>query len=90
MSEANKNCFGILDKVFPMGDRGLREVAPACFECHERVTCLRAALATEEGLELQSDNLERASAGGFMGRLQRWSRKKTLSRLKEQEKNKKR
>ena len=89
MADGSKNCFGILDKVFPLSDRGLREVTPECFECYDRVTCLRAALVTEEGLGLQSDNLDRAPASGFMDRLQRWSRKKSLSRMMEQEKNKK-
>ena len=74
MTNDHKHCFGTLDEVFPLGDSGLREVPPACFECPDRVTCLRAALATRDGLELQSEKLERASAGGFMGRLQRWSR----------------
>jgi hypothetical protein len=82
MTHSHKNCFGILDKVFPMGKEGLREIVPVCFECPQRRECLQAALQTEEGFELRSQALERSSAGGLAGRLRRWSEKKELSRLK--------
>jgi len=82
MVHSDKDCFGILDKVFPMGREGLREVVPDCFECPHRKECLQAALLTEEGFELRSRVLDRSSAGGLVGRLRRWSEKKELSRLK--------
>ena len=63
-----------------MGNEGLREIVPACFECPERKACLQAALKTEEGFELKSQVLDRSSAGGFVGRLRRWSEKKELSK----------
>jgi hypothetical protein len=87
---AEKDCFGILDKVFPLGKRGLREIVPECFQCPDRTSCLKAALSTKEGLEMRAEILDRASASGLMGRLQRWSQKKELSRLINQEKEKKR
>ncbi len=83
-----KDCFGILDKVFPVGEKGLREVVPECFQCHDRISCLKGALSTEEGLEMRAENLDRAGAGGMIGRLKRWSRKKELSRLMEEQKKK--
>ena len=84
-----KACFGVLHRVFPVGDKGLREVPPDCFECPDRVSCLRRALKTREGLELKAENLDRAEATGMVGRLRRWSQKKELSRLmKESEKKK--
>jgi len=82
MRDSHKDCFGVLDKVFPMGKEGLREIVPACFGCPRRQACLQAALETEEGFELRSQALERSSTGGFAGRLRRWSEKKELSRLK--------
>ena len=88
MSE--KECFGVLHRVFPMGERGLREVAPDCQACPERVPCLKAALRTREGLEMRSEILGRSSPRGFMGGLKRWSRKKALSRLAEREKERRR
>lgn len=83
-----RSCFGILDRVFPLGDRGLREVPPGCFECPARVPCLRAALDTREGIEARADALERQPSGGFLEGLRRWSRKKELSRLMEERKGK--
>ncbi|MFO7598891.1 MAG: hypothetical protein R6X27_03665 [Candidatus Desulfacyla sp.] len=82
MTHLRKACFGILDKVFPMGREGLREIVPACFDCPDRRACLQAALQTEEGFELRSQALDRSSANGLVGRVRRWSEKKELSRLK--------
>ena len=84
-----KECFGILDKVFPIGEEGLREIVPECFHCPERTPCLRAAMATREGLEMKAEILDRAAGSGMIGRLKRWSQKKELSRLMKQQKEKK-
>ncbi len=80
-----KPCFGILDEVFPMGPEGLREVVPVCFECTQKTDCLKAALKTEEGVELRSEILDRTPATGLLGRIRRWSERKSLSRLKNKE-----
>ncbi|MFZ7111274.1 MAG: hypothetical protein ACOWYE_06285 [Desulfatiglandales bacterium] len=71
-----------------MNETGLREVSPECFQCPERVSCLRVAMETREGLEMRAEMLEREPARGMMGKIKRWSRKKTLSRLVRQEKQK--
>jgi hypothetical protein len=84
-----KECYGILEKVFPVGENGLREVVPECFECPDRVACLKTALSTKEGFEMRAEVLERASASGMISRLRQWSQKKELSRLMKQEKAKK-
>ncbi len=81
-----KSCFGILDKVFPEGKHGLREVPPECFECQLRTECLKTALSTEEGIEFRVGLMEQRPSRGFMARIRRWSEKKTLSRLKEKRK----
>jgi hypothetical protein len=81
-----EECFGILEKVFPVGESGLREVAPDCFHCPDRTPCLRKALASRDGLRMREEILERAESRGLVGRLQRWSRKKSLQRrLRQQE-----
>ena len=80
MIQSRKDCFGILNNVFPMGDEGLREIVPGCFKCAERKECLQAALQTDQGFELRSEALDRSSSGGLMGSLKRWSDKKTLSK----------
>jgi hypothetical protein len=89
MTQSRKDCFGILDNVFPMGKDGLREIVLSCFDCPDRKACLQAALQTEEGFELRSQALDRSSARGLVGRLRRWSEKKELSRLKESRKGNK-
>ena len=80
MTNEKKECFGILEKVFPMGKDGLREIVPECFQCPGKKECLQAALNTREGLEFRSGLLERSSTSGLTGRLRRWSEKKALSR----------
>jgi hypothetical protein len=81
MKETKKECFGILDKVFPMGEDGLRETVTTCFDCPQKVPCLKAALRTEEGLMFRNEILDRAPAGGLAGRIKRWSEKKRLNQL---------
>ena len=83
-----KECYGILDRVFPVSNNELREITPECFHCPDRTPCLKAALCTKEGLRMREEVLDRAAASGVMGRLQRWSQKKQLSRLIEKEKEK--
>lgn len=77
---ACKACFGTLDKVFPMGKDGLREVPPECFDCPEKTACLKGALRSKEGISLRTELLERTPTEGVWGRFKRWSRKKELSR----------
>lgn len=83
-----KTCFGVLEKVFPPGDGDLREVPPECFQCPEKVSCLKAALDTREGAEMRAEILERAPARGLVGRIKRWSQRKALSRSVDREKKK--
>ena len=81
MTMSKKACFGVLDKVFPVGKEGLREVPQDCFECNDRMPCLKKAIDTKEGYEMRSDNLERIPPEGIVGRIKRWSQKKELNRL---------
>ena len=86
MNHPHKDCFGILDNIFPMGNEGLREIVPECFQCDDRKECLQAALQTQSGFQLKSEALDRSSSGGFLGRLKRWSDKKELSKRNKQHK----
>ena len=81
MTTQKKDCFGILENVFPMGKEGFREIVPTCFECPEKKACLQKALKTEEGFRLRSEILDRSPANGLLGKLRRWSEKKELSQL---------
>jgi hypothetical protein len=85
-----KECFGNLQRVFPLGALGLREVPPVCLECPHRVACLKAALCTPEGVRMRVEMVDRAAPKGMMGRLERWSRKKELSRLVGEERKRRR
>lgn len=82
-----KECFGILENVFPLKENGLREVPSACFDCPDRVLCLRKAISTKEGIGMMAERLDHTPAKGFRGRLKRWSERKELSR--QMEKNRK-
>lgn len=78
----NRQCFGVLEIVFPAGEGGMREVPPACTGCGRKVACMKAALASEEGIRFREERIECSERSGAMGWLERWSRKKELSRLR--------
>lgn len=80
MTKPKKECFGILDNVFPMGKEGLREIVPTCFDCPDKQACLQEALNTEQGLMFRNEVIDRSPAGGLVGRFKRWSDKKDLNR----------
>jgi hypothetical protein len=79
MAISPKDCFGMLDKVFPVGGGGLREVPPHCFACPERKACMQKALATRAGTAFREELLDRTPARGIAGRIRRWSKKKWLA-----------
>ncbi len=89
MTAPQKDCYGVLDNVFPMGEKGLREIVPDCFDCSHRITCLQAALDTKEGLEFKGEIIDRSASDGLLGRIKRWSDRKELSRLIKQREGKK-
>ena len=86
----DKNCFGILDQVFPMGEAGLREVPEQCLRCSEKTPCLREALGTPEGLAVRSEAWDRMPARGLVDKLRRWSGRKELDRRIKEKLGKKR
>jgi hypothetical protein len=72
-------CYGVLDRVFPRSAQGLREVQTQCWNCAERVECLRAAMAQSEQRRAINEELigrQSAAVGGVAGFIQRWSRLK--------------
>jgi len=79
-------CFGDLDRVFPLREDGLREVPPECFGCEQRTECLKQALNTAKGISFRMEKLTQAEEHGLVGKLKRWSRRKTLSRILEKQK----
>ena len=76
-------CFGNLEKVFPVTDRGLRETPDDCmYLCAHKTPCLRQALAGDKGTDVEEEMIERREQAGMIGFFERWSRKKKLHRDK--------
>lgn len=85
MTKASKkypDCFGNLQKVFPLGKDGLRHTPQDCLACLHKTECLRSAIQSKDGLKVKEEHLERAYNSGMVGFLERWSRKKDFQRRK--------
>ena len=80
-------CFGELETVFPKGKNGLRNTPETCMLCGHKTECLRSAISGVGGLKVREEFIDRAYTSGTMGFLERWSRKKYITR-KIQKKNK--
>ncbi|MFH1156844.1 MAG: hypothetical protein V1793_23855 [Pseudomonadota bacterium] len=79
--EEMPECFGNLEKVFPVTDRGLRETPDDCmYFCAHKTPCLRKALAGDQGEEVEEELIERSEKSGMISFFERWSRKKKLHR----------
>lgn len=75
------DCFGDLEKVFPMGPQGLRETPEQCFyHCPVKTKCLQQALATKNGIQIEEEVIERSTKAGAISFFERWSRKKQAYR----------
>jgi len=82
VQDMEKDCFGILDRVFPLGEEGLRHVPEPCFECEHRVDCMKEALNSPDGIEMRMEMLSRSKGEGLIGWIKRWSQMKELHRMK--------
>lgn len=82
------HCYAILDKVFPMGENGLRQTPERCMVCLYKVECLRTAMGKSDGFKVKEEMIDRAYSSGIIGFFERWSQKKDLQRrsLKTKEK----
>lgn len=76
------DCFGTLQKVFPLGKDGLRHTPEDCLACLHKTECLRSAIQGNDGLKVKEEHLERAYNSGMIGFLERWSQKKDFQRRK--------
>ncbi len=75
------DCFGDLEKVFPMTDKGLRQTPDECFfHCPVKTRCLKAAMASRQGIQVEKEVIERSDNAGLMNFYERWSRKKQVHR----------
>lgn len=78
------NCFGSLDKVFPMGENGLRNTPPGCMICVFKTECLREAMQAVSGIPVHEEMVDRAYESGLIGFFHRWSKKKQLHQRRQQ------
>lgn len=86
--EKPPDCFGELEKVFPVGRRGLRETPDDCmYHCSFKTSCLRAALAGKQGNSVEEELIQRGEDAGMIGFFERWSRKKRLHSKKSGERS---
>ncbi|MDD9303663.1 MAG: hypothetical protein HUK40_15500 [Desulfobacter sp.] len=75
------DCFGNLEKVFPMGANGLRQTPEDCFfHCPVKTRCLQQAMGTKGGVQVEEEIIERSTKAGAMTFFERWSRKKQAHR----------
>jgi hypothetical protein len=80
-ADEKPECFGILERVFPMTDKGLRQTPEDCFyHCPVKTKCLQQAMATKAGVQLEEELIERGTQSGTMNFFERWSRKKQVHR----------
>ncbi len=76
-----KECFGNLEKVFPMTDQGLRQTPDDCFYyCPVKTKCLQRAMATKDGIQVEEEIIDRGVSAGVITFFERWSRKKQIHR----------
>lgn len=80
-------CFGQLEMVFPRGADGLRHSPPLCMACVFKTECLRTAMQQPEGLEVESERVDRAYESRTINFFQRWSKKKQLAKEKDRKKS---
>ncbi len=71
-------CFARLERVFPLGEDGLRHSPPECLQCAVKTDCLRAAVSGGPGVDVHEEQLGRAYHAGQVGFLERWARQKML------------
>lgn len=77
-SQNMPECFGFLERVFPMGENGLRHSPGPCMTCAHKTECLKAAVSKDKGLQVKEEKVDRAWQAGRISFLQRWARKKSI------------
>lgn len=79
MNSDKPDCFGILEKIFPMTDSGLRQTPDYCFNhCSMKTKCLEYAMTTKNGVSVEEEIIERGVKSGTINFFERWSRKKQV------------
>jgi hypothetical protein len=77
-----RECYGELEKVFPLREDGFRVSPIECLQCVDKTQCLKRAMGEASGYSVREEMIDRAYRGGVIGFFQRWSQKKTIHRMK--------
>lgn len=78
-NEDRPDCFGNLEKVFPLTKNGLRQTPDDCFyQCAVKTKCLQHAMTTKDGVKVEEEIIDRGAKSGVINFFERWSRKKQL------------
>ena len=83
-NDQKPECFGVMDKVFPMTGDGLRHSPPHCMECGHKTECLGTAIRRPAGVKVQEELVDRAYESKTISFMERWSRKKYLDKIKKE------
>ncbi len=78
MENDKPECFGDLEKVFPMSEDGLRHSPETCMACEEKTQCLKTAISGKNQVVVEEEKLDRGYRSGRVSFLERWSQKKAL------------
>jgi len=79
-------CFGDLEKVFPLRENGFRTSPSECMKCPVVKPCIQAAMRGVDGLKEEEKRVDRAYKCGLISTFERWSKKKLIRRkIEEQE-----
>ena len=85
--EKKPDCFSYLDKVFPMGEEGIRSTPISCESCPYKMECLKSVIEGPDGLKLKEEYVDRAYESGMIGFMERWAKKKAIQRKLKQHKD---
>lgn len=83
-SKERPECYGDLDKVFPLREDGFRASPTQCLQCSHKTPCLKKAMGQSRGLNVREEMIDRAYRSGVVGFFRRWSQKKNIHRMKKQ------
>jgi len=77
-------CFGVMDRVFPMTEDGLRHSPSSCMACVFKTECLGTAIRRPAGVKVQEELVDRAYESKTISFIERWSKKKYLDKIKKE------
>ncbi|MDO9264711.1 MAG: hypothetical protein Q7U02_12145 [Desulfosalsimonadaceae bacterium] len=83
-NDQKPECFGVMDKVFPMTGDGLRHSPQHCMECESKTECLGTAIRRPAGVKVQEELVDRAYESRTISFMERWSKKKYLDKIKKE------